>query len=255
MCSSDLASVRLLHCDDLRSYLFSGLLVGAAAACKYPAGLVGSAVLAAHLLARRPLFDVRPWLAAAISLATFFILSPYVLLDFHTFVAHFTAQFSQLGSGRGGDVGRGWWHHVAFSLPADSGWLALAALALAAAMAVKERRAAVLVALATFFVYYAVMGYGRTVFVRYALPLMFIQAICVAGTVSVLAVGRWRTIATVVLLAQPLYATSQQARLLAADDTREQARQWIEEHIPPGETIANFGGWAGDVPVRTYESL
>lgn len=249
------ASVRLLHCDDLRGYLLSGMLVGAAAACKYPAGLVGGAVVAAHLLARRPLFDLRPWLAAAISLVTFFVLSPYVLLDFHTFAAHFTAQFSHLGSGRGGDVGRGWWHHMAFSLPADGGWLALAALALAAALAVKERRAAVLVALVTFFIFYAVMGYGRTVFVRYALPLMFIQAVCAAGAVSLLVAVRWRVIATVALLAQPLHATSQQARLLAAVDTREQAREWIEEHIAPGEAIANFGGWAGDVPVQTYENL
>lgn len=249
------ASVRLLHCDDMRSYIFSGVLVGAAAACKYPAGLVGSAVLAAHLLARRPLFDARPWLAAATSLATFLALSPYVLLDFHTFAAHFTAQFSQLGSGRGGDVARGWWHHIAFSLPADGGWLALGALALATLLAAKERRAAVLVALAAFFVFYAFMGYGRTAFVRYALPLMFIQAVCAAGALSLLADARWRIIATVVLLAQPLYATSQQARLLAAGDTREHARQWIEKHIAPGEAIANFGGWAGDVPVQTYENL
>lgn len=249
------AAVRLVEHTSLRSYLCAAVLVGIAAACKYPAALAASGILAAHLLARRPFFDRRLWLAAAISLISFALCSPYVFLDLSTFFAHFSGQAKHLGSGHGTALGRGWWYHLYFSLPHNGGWLALALFAVSAAYALYRRHAPSLVVLGTFLSYYLVMGYGQSVFTRYALPLMLLQAVLAVGPLQRIADKRWRTAALVLLIAQPLYNTLQQTRLLATTDTRSAAREWIERHIPPGEAIANFGGWAGDVPVRTFEEL
>ena len=43
------------------------------------------------------------------------------------------------------------------------------------------------------------------------------------------------------------------AQLLAAEDTRAQARAWIETHVPAGTTCCNFGGWSAGVSVQTFE--
>jgi tetratricopeptide (TPR) repeat protein len=56
-------------------------------------------------------------------------------------------------------------------------------------------------------------------------------------------------------LAEPFYASVSLARLQAVPDTRSQAAEWLEQHIPAGSICCNFGGWAGDVPVATVEGL
>jgi len=249
------AAVRLLQHTSLRSYICAAVLVGIAAACKYPGALAASGILAAHLLARRSFFDRRLWLAAVLSLASFAALSPYVLLDLPTFFAHFSGQVEHLGDGHGTTLGRGWWYHLYFSLPHNGGWLALALFAASAAHALYRRHTPALVVLGVFLSYYLIIGYDQSVFTRYALPLMFLQAILAVGPLQRITDKRWRTAALVLLIAQPLYNTVQQTRLLATADTRSTAREWIEQHIPPGKTIANFGGWAGDVRVRTFEEL
>jgi len=249
------AAVRLLRFPALGSYMLAAIFVGTAAACKYPGALSASGILAAHLLARRSLYDRRLWLAAISSLGVFLLLSPYVLLDLNTFMAHFSGQVEHLGSGHGTELGRGWWYHLYFSLPRDGGWLALALLITATASALYRRHAPTLVVLCAFATYYLIMGYGQSVFTRYALPLMFLQAVLAVGPLAKIKNGRWYAGALVLLLAQPLYHTVQQTRLLATQDTRVQARQWIEQNVPPGETIGNFGGWAGDVDLRTIEEL
>ena len=249
------AAVRLLQRDHLRDYLLAGALVGLAAACKYPGALAGFGVLAAHLVARRSLLSRHLWLAGLIAAGVFVSLSPYLILDFSLFETHFAAQAGQLSQGRGGDLGRGWWHHLRFSLAVNGGWFALLLLGVGIAATLWRKHAAGLVVLASLFGYYAVMGSGQTVFTRYALPLMALQAVLVGG---VLAHVRKKSIMIFVLaltLGQPLYASLKQVSLLAEQDTRVQARAWIEANVPPGSVLGNFGGWAGDVRLRNFEGL
>ncbi|MDP6699874.1 MAG: glycosyltransferase family 39 protein, partial [Candidatus Latescibacteria bacterium] len=111
------AAVRILQRDGMRDYVLAGGLVGLAAACKYPGALAGIAVVAAHLLARRSPLARGLWLSGAAALGVFAFSSPYVLLDFGAFESHFSAQVAQMERGRGEIVGRGWLHHLRFSLP------------------------------------------------------------------------------------------------------------------------------------------
>jgi tetratricopeptide (TPR) repeat protein len=249
------ASVRLLKKETLQDYLLAGALVGLAASTKYPGALAAGAVLAAHFLARRSLFDQRLWAAGAVSLGCFLLLSPYALLDFAAFSTYFLHQAAHLEAGHGPSLGRGWWYHLHFTLVRNSGWPALLLLAAAAVEVVRQRQAGGAVVLAAFLVFHAAMGYGQTVFARYALPLMPLQAALAAALLARIRNGRYLALAAALVLAQPLYASWTMVRLMGQEDTRVQARAWIEAHVPAGTAMGNFGGWAGDVPLRTFEQL
>jgi len=247
------AALRLLEREGWQDYLFGGALVGLAAATKYPGGLVGAAVVAAHLLAGRRVLDGRLWFAGLVAVCAFALVSPYALLDFDTFREHFIYETGHLQSGRE-DLGLGWWYHLRVSLRYGLGWVGLILGGVALVQAGRRPRREVWVVLAGFFAYFLIMGSGRLVFVRYALPLMTLQTVLVAGAIERVRDRRWRLILAFLVVLEPLYGSVRVAQLLARKDTRIEARAWIETHVPAGATCCNFGGWAGDVPVRTFEN-
>ena len=245
------AAVRLLDRDEIVDYALGGALVGLAASTKYPGALAGGAIAAAHLFAGRSLWQRRLWLAGAVALGVFVLGSPYVLLDFASFKVNFAYESEHLQRGRG-DLGLGWWYHIKVSLRYGLGWAGLFLGGWALVSAVRGGRRAEWVVGAGFLAYYLTMGSGRLVFVRYALPLMVLQTVLVSGVVVSLHRWRWRWLLLALALAEPLYGSIRVAQLQASEDTRMQARTWIERHAPPGTSCCNFGGWAGDVPLRTF---
>ena len=249
------AAVRLIEREGWSVYALAGALVGLAAATKYPGALAGAAVLAAHLAAGRPLRDRKLWAAGTVALGCFFAASPYVLLDWGTFTQHFLSQVDHLEAGHGQDLGLGWWYHLRVSLPVGLGWLGLGLGLTGGALALKERRPAQLVLLAGLLIFYLFIGAGRAVFVRYALPLLPLLAVLAGGLLARIPRDRYLVPAVLLVCAQPLYLSWRTLQLLATPDTRVQARTWIEARVPEGTVIGNFGGWAGDVRVRTFEDL
>lgn len=273
--AATLAALRLLDTARRRDYLLAGVLVGVAAATKYPGAAAGGAVLAAHLLTRRSLRDPRLWLAGGAAVAAFGCLSPYVLLDASTFLEHFRFQVAHVEAGRFGDAPAPWAAlvhglRVGIGTPAWLLWLGVSGWAL------WRRRAAHAVVLATFLAGYVAVSWGDLSFLRYLLPLLPLQAALVGDGLARLGTGlagqvsqrRARftalgsdaqrraavtMLATALLLLAPARAALGVATLSARPDTRTQAREWIERHVPSGTSICNFGGWPGDVPLRTYE--
>lgn len=273
--AATLAALRLLDTARRRDYLLAGVLVGIAAATKYPGAAAGAAVLAAHLLARRSPLDARLWLAGLSAVIAFGCLSPYVLLDASTFLEHFRFQVAHVEAGRFGDAPAPWATlvhglRVGLGTPAWLLWLAVSAWAL------WRRRAAHAVVLATFVAGYLAVSWGDLSFLRYLLPLLPLQAALVGDGLARL--GAWLAgqvsqrrarftalgsdaqrrgavtmLATSLLLVAPARAALGVAALSARTDTRTLAREWIESHVPSGTSICNFGGWPGDVPLRTYE--
>jgi hypothetical protein len=95
--------------------------------------------------------------------------------------------------------------------------------------------------------YYAYMGKTGHVFARYAMPLLPFLALAAAGflcfALSRLRVPRRYAVlltvgAIVVIVAQPVYSSLRHDLLLTRKDTRTIAKEWIEEHIPEGSSIA-----------------
>ena len=247
------AALRLMDREDIPAYLWAGLLVGWAAAAKYPGVLSCGAVVVAHFGAGRGICDRRLWLSSVAAVGSFFVATPYTLLDFEVFAGHFSSELDHLQTGHGGQqMDLGWWYYPSVVLPAGLGWLGLVLAAGGAAVAWLDARGRVL--LAAFAGYYLVMGAGQLVFVRYALPLLVLGAILVGGAIG--RVGRpWCYALLLLGLAEPLYSSVRVVQLHLGGDTRSEARQWMETQLPSGSICCNFGGWAGDVPVWTVEGL
>jgi tetratricopeptide (TPR) repeat protein len=250
-----MAAVRLLETDRTRDYLMAGALVGLAASTKYPGAAVGLAIPVAHLCARRSILQPRLWAAPLAAVALFLATSPYVLLDFVTFKAHFLFQASHAQAGRGGgDLA--WWHHLSFSLRHSLGYLGLVAGSIVVCLQIfRHRQLEVWVVLAAFTGIGLAVGWAQLTFVRYALPLAVLQVILVALALKEIPSVRWRTVLFLALLIEPLYGSVRVAQLQASEDTRHAARRWMERNATPAARCCNFGGWAGSVPVETVEHL
>lgn len=257
------ASIRLLQADGRRDYVLAGLLVGAAAATKYPGVTCCIGVVAAHMLSRRRLLDARLWLAGAVSAATFVVLSPYVLFDFETFSRYFLMMAANAEAGRFG-IEAGPLFHLGSGLQHGVGALAWVVWLVTCGWAVYTRDKAHLVVLVTVVGLYVTISWGDLVFLRYVLPLLPLQAAVIGDGASRsakflrnrLPAARpdlMLPLAAALLLAQPLLASARIAKLSARQDTRTMARHWFEQNVAAGASLCNFGGWPGDMQVRTYE--
>lgn len=245
------AAVRLLDRGELRDYALAGVLLGLAGGTKYPAVGLGLAVMAAHLLGGRPLWDRRLWLAALAALGAVVIVSPYLLLDFRTFLGYFLFQVDHAQKGRSG--AGGFEYQLIFTLRHNLGWPALLAMAAGIGLALRQKQRAAWIVPISFLAYYLSISWGELAFARYALPLLPLQAVLVAGGLQILPRRSWQLALAAALAIGPLYGSARVGQILAAADTRELARAWIEANVPAGSLCCNFGGWAGDVPVRTFE--
>ncbi len=259
-------ALRLAEEKEWRLYVLAGLCTGLAASSKYPGGLVGVAVLAAHLAAQRGdrfslrcmaarLVESRLWLAGLASLVAFAFTSPYVILDFATFWQYFARELEHAAAGHGADLGSGWWYHIAVSLRYSLGLCGLLGLVAGLFVAIKKPTRSTWVLLVLWGAFYLAIGSSRTVFVRYALPLCLLQAIFCALALYHLRPWRWSLVLLPLLLLEPLYGSYRLVQIASVEDTRLQARRWIEEQVPAGSTLCNFGGWYGDVPLRTFEQV
>jgi len=264
--AATLASVKLLRTEALIDYVLAGALVGVCATTKYPGAAAGS-VIAAHLLARRGVFDRRLWLAGGVSIGAFLVLSPYTLLDYSTFQEYFLFQMKHAAEGRFG-FEPGLLYHVRETLRYGTGWLAWLGWLSVCVWSLWKRPSPHLVVLAASASAYAAVNWGDLVFARYVLPLVPLQLALLGdgitrgcrhlaegeriATASVVPVA---SMVTVILCLQPAYGAWHVVRLQRSTDTRSQARAWIESNVQPGSTLCNFGGWAGDPKLNTYEEL
>lgn len=118
-----------------------------------------------------------------------------------------------------------------------------------------EQNASGRLLLVSFTAYYIAISSGQLVFVRYALPVAALQCLFAAAGLTFIRQRPWRTCLLCLTLIQPFYNSLSVTQLLIAQDTRAQARQWIEREVPAGSTLANFGGWVGDPQIETFEHL
>jgi hypothetical protein len=242
----------------LRWLALAGAAAGLAVGFKYTAGLVLLPVLLPAALALR---DDRLFAAKAVALAlaaaalAFFVTTPYFFIDFDTARHQIRAQADTAGDfaklGQGNDNG---FLYYLDSLRWGLGWAGMAA-ALAGAVMVARREwlRALLLALfpVALFVYLAVQSrfFGRWLLPAY--PVLALFAGYALAQASELA-RRWRWPALCVLLAlvmaQPLAADVRTMRLLGREDTRDLARAYLVERLPPASRVVIEPA----VPARWY---
>src|SRR5207249_11137267 len=95
---------------------------------------------------------------------------------------------SHLAQGHGVDLGVGWWRHLTFSLPYGVGAAMLIASAFGAGWVIVRAPARAQIVLAFPLLYYAVIGSGQTVFVRYVTLLT--PFVCLFAAVAVVWIAR-----------------------------------------------------------------
>jgi 4-amino-4-deoxy-L-arabinose transferase-like glycosyltransferase len=250
----------------------TGLMCGLAASTKYNAALImlpaGVAILHRTLWEqpRSPRTAIRAF-ASLLACATvaFVAGTPFAVLDHEAFMAGVTAIRGHLAAGHV-VMARGWTYHAAFTFRYGLGVPLSVAAVLGAGWLVTQGRWKALLVLVFPVVYYAVLGSGRTVFVRYMMPL--VPFLCLTAALAVDRVATFlgaqfklrvagEAVAVALLTAMVAAPTATTSiafdRLMTERDTRVLGENWIASRFPNGATIYQSGyGYAHAFP-RPYQ--
>lgn len=236
------------------AFAVAGVLAGAAASTKYNGVLMLVPLVAAVFVAWSVDAKGRSiealWRLAifAVLFVTGFVAgSPFSVIDPQPFIRGFLAESHHIPTPHAQDLGPGGVYHVVFSLRYGVGIpLLVAAVAGGLWLVRLDRRKAVL--LGSFpLAYYAVLIPTRTVFVRYAIPL--VPFLCVSAAFMTSAAARFlsqryrRPAAAVtwaialVIIAPSAYSVAQIDRMFATSDSRLMLADWIRANVKPGSSI------------------
>ena len=247
-----------------REYVLAGVALGVAIATKYTAGIVLVTVVAAAFASPIAHARVRNLaFAVALMCAGFVAANPYALLDRHTFWDGIQKQTETAGE-EGGKLGlansTGWTYYLG-TFTWGFGWLpSLLALGGIGGLIARHRRLAIVLAPAPVLLF-LYLGEQSRFFARWMLPIYPILAILAAWSIVAL-VSRFRfrvllPVAAALALAQGLVFSVHNDLVLAQDDTRQVARDWMVENIPGAtkivvEPIAP-DQWAADIGRPLFE--
>jgi len=234
--------------NSLRTHLCAGALIGLAAAVKYNGAVLIFPYFYASLSASEKVPEKKgdrqrtlaaSWIAAGFSaIVVFVLLNPYAVLDFSFFWQELTAERSAH------EGGVGIFHHIQHSLLNGVELPLLITFFLGlfihGSLARTPRRACFAVFLLS---YYAILCIWGQPYARYVLPLIP-PVLFFSADFVLWCFGRFKIqnlfaqTAFVVLLASPTFLQSVSFdRLMSAEDTRTQAKEWIEENIPSGSRV------------------
>ncbi len=239
-------AVRIVEDGKVRDVLLGGLFTGLAMATKYPGGLawvpVGLACGWRFGWLRGPF-----WWSGLTVAAVFVVCSPYVLLDWSSAWGSISAMGSEhmLGEGHGGQTAT-LWHHLRYNLRYGVGLLGLLGLVGGLFLRWRSYRRSEWLVVAALASWLVLLGASSSVFMRYALPLGgLVVLLWVRGLMAWGGPVWWRWVLVVLLGVEPLYGAYQTRSLLAGEDTRVMAQQWIEENAPPGTYLVHLNSGSG----------
>ena len=232
-----LYAVRIIQRSNRMDLALSGVWAGLAAACKYPAGLVLVPVLASCWLCR----DMRrlAWIPIVTSGLVFAVTSPYILLDWSAFWHDFSAMGQDHLLGGHANSNTTSWYYMAYpNLRYGLGWASLLLLFAAPWYPRTLWRNEEWVLLTCIVAFCGLLIASESTFMRYALPLGVPLAALMARPLFALAQQRALLgVCVLLLIAEPLHSSMRFRSLLAGDDTRALARNWLLQHAPDNRYI------------------
>ena len=247
------AMVRIHETGGRRYYLMAGLGLGLIVAFKYTAGLILVPMLVAIVL--RSLKEERTvrelaigaGIVAGVSAVVFFLTNPYFVLDLDEALDELRSQRFSAGEAKLGQKEENPYAFYLSTLPWALGWGA----ALAAAVGVvwefrRNRIRAVLLALFPLLLFLYLGSDAERYFARWLMPaypiLALFAGVAVAGVARVVSPRGGIRAAVVALLialimAQPIVANLRTGEVMGKADTRELARNYMLEELPPRTKI------------------
>jgi len=253
----------------MRDYVLAGVGLGLACATKYTAGIVLLPLLAAavvQFLAAGGRWPAARGLviAGVAGLVAFVVANPYAVLDFPAFWDGITHQSSATGSEDAGKLGltheNGWLYYL-WSFTWGLGWVPLVAAIVALPLLWRDEKRLVWVIALAPILFVLFMGTQTRFFGRWLLPVFPFVCLLAAYAAIELADRAGRrapflkptllAIGAVALCGQGLVYSLHIGQVLSREDTRNLARDWMVEHLPPRtkivvEPIAP-DAWAQDI--------
>jgi len=261
----------LLSLKNKKDYLFTGILVGLAASVKYQYILILFPALIAHFMpepaAGKKYLGSRflhpgPLLMLLAAFLAFFATSPYIVLNLRemlVYVSHGAAAQNDLLAHYG--FRNSFDFHFRISFLQGIGLPLLIAAAMGFVQSLARRQKADIVLVSFTVVYYLSITLGASVYMRYALPLLFPLLIfsarfadtCLGAVESLRLPKPGKAALAALLLFALLYLPAQKVfsynSLMAEKDNRVVAAEWIEANIPGGSRIACAAAYWLECPV------
>ena len=210
-------------------------------------------------------FERRLWLFGLMAAVTFFICTPFALIDFQTFYQDFRFETAHLHKGHEGLIlGRGWGYHLRYTLFNGLGWSLLVCALIGIPLVVRRNTRKALIVFSFPVFYYVFVGRGYTVFFRYMIPLIpflvFAAAVFVTSLVDQVSRRiRGGFLLPLLCLAVAFPSISNDIQFLRnvlQEDNRLIAAEWILKEIPSGTSIYQSGFKYGHVQLpQMIESL
>jgi 4-amino-4-deoxy-L-arabinose transferase-like glycosyltransferase len=257
------------HQDNLiKNYILSGVFAGLAASTKYIGILLIAPMLIVNSLSlsltkgedkalAHPLSPAKKMLFFIIFfIAAFLLGTPYAVLDFNHFISDYLGTIKRFIHGEDIILGKGWWYHLRFSLLFGMGFsLFFASLAgILVLIKINFKKAFILCSFPL--VYYAIIGRGYGVFLRYAIPL--VPYLCITAAVSTVylinGLGKYLNpilnkavmlIFPFLIILPSVYNILRFDILLSKKDNRLIAAEWINKNLPERSSIAIFDSGYG----------
>ena len=240
---------RTLQARGVRPLLTNGITLGVAASLKYNGALVFAGIAAAQTLrARAELIRwqrllLRLALIGVIGIVTLALTSPFLVLDPGMTQHGIGYIFQHLGRATAPAIG---WVRLSVALWFGIDPVLVLLAVIGVAYAAWRRQPADWIILTFLLVYFLLIGAGRSVFLRYADPmiplLLLLGGRALAALVQLTAPGRTRRLALgvafVLIAVAPLVHDVRYDLLIQQTDTRTLAFDWLAQHVPVGGRAA-----------------
>jgi hypothetical protein len=252
-----------------RDYVLAACMIGLGIATKYMPALLLASLVIAHMGRHRRLSGTwlpvrqKKMLLAAIGLAgaTFFLASPFVVIDWHTALHDYASLTAQKTAQGCQDCSLNFLPYIAGALPWSVGLLtyvgALAGLA-SIAWARSQRRVELALFSSFPLLLFVVVGAGRQPLARYLVPLAPFLALAAAAVIVWMAKAAaarlprlWPGLSrrlpnlavpaaaalTLAALLPSAFVSARYDVYLTHEDPRAQAAAWFNAHVPAGSII------------------
>jgi hypothetical protein len=240
---------RTIHSRAMRTLLINGIALGVAASLKYNGALVFAGIAAAQTLRARaelirwPRLLARLALIGVVGVVTLALTSPFLVLDPGKTAHGIGYIFAHLGRATAPAIG---WVQLSLALWYGIDPVLVLLAVVGVAYAAWRRQPADVIILTFLLVYFLLIGAGRSVFLRYAdpmiPPLLLLGGRALAALVDLAAQGRARRLALaaalVLVAVAPLVHDVRYDLLIQQTDTRTLAFDWLAEHVPAGSRAA-----------------